>query len=483
MAVAVTTNMIGALAADPNLLSAWLQVRQNRGAPGLDGVTVAAFEAQLDPHLARIARNLLAGRYRPSPLRAVDIPKPDNHGTRTLGIPTVADRVVLQALAQVLSPVWEPHFSSCSFAYRPGRTALDAVWLAQQRLQSGQHWIVDLDIEKFFDHVDHVRLMQRLAQRISDAALLDLIADFLRCGLMRDGARFPTRVGIPQGSPLSPLLANIVLDELDQEYQRHGWSFVRYADDCILLAKSEAEARALLDFTREFLADRLHLRLNAAKTRIVQPAAVGFLGFTYRLGRYGKVRRRIMRESLTAFRQRILALTQRRRGQPLEAVCEQVGLFFRGWANYYRFAQDNALAAARAFACDALRACAWAHWDTPQEKFRQLQRLGVAEDPARAAAFALDFPGADDDPPLLRRVLPDTSFERYGLRIERFAPAENGDAPLTRSLPPLRAPAARPAAASIGDRERRIVFAFLARRLHIRSAPSQPDASPQPPPH
>lgn len=484
--------MIEEVAAKSNLQAAWLQVHRNRGAPGMDGVTVEAFERQLTHRLTLIAQNLLIARYRPSPLRAVEIPKPDNHGKRTLGIPTVQDRVVLQAIAQILTPLWEAHFSPFSFAYREGRTALDAVLLAQQRLQSGLQWIVDLDIEKFFDNVDHVRLMQRLARRIADATFLDLIADFLRAGLMRDGVRYPTRVGIAQGSPLSPLLANVVLDELDQEYMSRGWSFVRYADDCILLAKSEAEAAALLEFTREFLADRLHLRLHPAKTRIVQPADVGFLGFTYRLSRYGRVSRRITRDALAAFRCRISELTCRSQRRPLEQMFEETGAFFRGWAAYYSFTQDNALEAARSFACDALRAAAWEHWHSPQERFRQLCRLGVPEDPAREAAFALDFPGPEDDSPILRRSMPDSFFERYGLTIQRSRPPSLSEQPLTQALnkglkhhaatPACTSPTSNPPALDADEswsKSRRRVLRFLGWRLHIGPG-AEPTTNPPP---
>ncbi len=469
--------MIENIAAEANLHRAWLHVRQNRGAPGIDGITVQAFEGRLDQHLADIAKTLLSGRYRPSPLRAVDIPKPDTNGLRTLGIPTVQDRVVLQAIAQILTPLWEPHFSPFSFAYRDGRTALDAVLLAQQRLQSGQHWIVDLDIEHFFDSVDHVRLVLRLQQRVDDTALLDLIGDFLRAGLSRDGVIHPTRVGIPQGSPLSPLLANIVLDELDQEYARHGWSFVRYADDCILFARSEAEGLALLEFTREFLADRLRLRLNPVKTRVVRPAEVGFLGFTYRVSRYGRVRRRITRSALETFRREVQQLTRPRPDRLFEEIVADVAQYFRGWATYFRFTQDNTLRAAHACACAALRACAWFKWRTPSERLRQLQRLGVPEDTARAAAFALDFPDPADDPPILRRVLSNAFFERQGLILPATPDVDLGPQPLSEALcsrestrQPVSKPGEPPRAGDAGtsaQHQRRVLMAFLARRLRL----------------
>lgn len=481
---------IESLASLANPSPAWRQVRDNHGAPGVDGVSVEAFESRLDDHLHSIRQNLLSARYRPSPLRALDRPKPDGSGVRTLGIPTVQDRVVLQAIAQVLTPLWEPTFSPYSFAYRPGRGALDAVLLAQQRLQSGQHWIVDLDIEKFFDNVDHVRLVLRLGQRVQDAALLDLIGDFLRAGLNRDGVIHPTPIGIAQGSPLSPLLANIVLDELDQEYAHHGWSFVRYADDCILFAQSEAEAKSLLDFTRGFLADRLRLRLHPTKTRIVQPADTSFLGFTYRLGRYGQVSRRITLNALKAFRARVHELTQGRDRQPFEARIDAVATYFRGWAAYYRFTQDKTLQAAHHFACDALRAAAWRHWDTPQERLRQLVRLGIPRQDAVAAVVRLDFPGPEDDPYVLRLALPDGFFIARGLLIPPPPPAPSlaaADQPLSHALGPDRPTGAehalpsRPAlhsndARHLGERQRRILFAFLARRLRITPPPEPHDS-------
>lgn len=480
---------LATLATRDNLQRAWIQVRNNRGAPGSDGLTIPSFAAHLDQHLDTIRHNLLAGRYRPSPLRALDRPKPDGSGVRTLGIPTVQDRVVLQAIAQVLTPLWEPTFSPYSFAYRPGRSALDAVLLAQERLQSGHHWIVDLDIEKFFDRVEHLQLMLRLGQRMTDGRLLDLIADFLRAGLNRDGVVRPTTVGIAQGSPLSPLLANIVLDELDQQYQALGCSFVRYADDCILLARTEAEARALLDFTRGFLEDRLKLRLHPTKTRIVQPADTSFLGFTYRLSRYGQVSRRITSDAFQAFRRRIKALTQAREQQPFEATLEAVATFFRGWAGYYRLTQDRALRAAHHFACDALRAAAWRHWETPQERLRQLLRLGIPRQDAVAAVVRLDFPGPEDDPPLLRRALPDPFFIARGLVIPPpplSEPAQSDPQPLSRALdrsvgrsttppaPPGQTDAPVENPISEPQQHRRVLFAFLARRLRIAPLPWPP---------
>ena len=295
-------------------------------------------------------------------------------------------------------------------------TADDAVAAAQEHLRAGLHWVVDLDIEEFFDHVDHVRLMLRLGQRVNDAGLLDLIADFLRAGMRHeDGTVEPTSMGIAQGSPLSPLLANIVLDELDQEYTRFGWPFVRYADDCILLAGSEAEGRAMLDFTAGFLADRLRLRLHPRKTRLVQPADAAFLGFTYRLSRYGQVSRHITRQALQQFHERIRQLARPEPGQNFKEVITRVGAFVRGWSIYYGFCEDQTLDVVRSFARAQLRACAWELWRKPAERRRQLIRHGVPEPLADAAANALVLPDQVPDLPVLAQAFPNKWFEFYGL--------------------------------------------------------------------
>lgn len=464
-----------------NLRSAWSRVRHNHGAPGLDGLTVGGFEDRAQERLHDIAATLRRGRYKPQPLRAVDVPKDGGTGVRTLGIATIQDRIVLQALVQVLTPLWEPFFSPCSFAYRQGRIALDAVLMAQQRLQSGLHWIVDLDIKKFFDSVDQVRLMARLRERADDDRVLDLIADFLRAGLKRGDVVEPTHCGIAQGSPLSPLLANIVLDELDQEYMRLGWAFVRYADDSILLARSEPEARSELEFTRGFLADRLNLQLNETKTRIVRSDEAGFLGFTYRLSRYGKVSRKVAASALDDFRRRVVELALPAKNQPIESVFEAVGDYFRGWTLYFSLTQDDTLAIARHFACDQLRAAAWEHWRTPEERIRQLCRLGLPEAAATRAACSLHLPDEIAHLDFLRQAMPDALFDRFGLTISR-APqprlAADSDQPLSAALSQKAAPSARAAAASpppaAVDALRARIFRRIAVRLHIQPNPNWP---------
>ncbi len=413
-----------ALVDDANLMRAWERVRHNRGAPGVDGETIECFEASYCHRLPLLQADLLAGTFRPQPVRAFQINKPSG-GVRTLGIPTVTDRIVLEAIAQILTPVWEPAFSPFSFAYRPGQDAHAAVITAQRILQTGYRWVVDLDIEKFFDNVDHVRLMLQLGRRVVDVRILDLIADFLRAGQNWNGEVRPTSVGLAQGSPLSPLLANIVLDELDEEFARCGWPFVRYADDCILFARNESEGRDILNRAGIFLWSRLHLRLNQSKSRVSSPEHAHHLGFTYRISRYGDVRRRTGGAALEAFRARIDALTCLQSGKSWEQVCEAVAAYVRGWSLYYGDSQDDTLRAARSYARSRLRACAWELWRIPENREWELRRRGIPDTLAEQAAFALLMPDELASLPVLSRAFPNNYFERFGLGDSVFGPAHS----------------------------------------------------------
>lgn len=438
---------LASLADEALLVGAWENVRRNRGAPGIDGVTIVAFESRFALQIASIQAEIISGAYRPSPVLAIELPKPTG-GVRVLGIPTVRDRVVAEAVSRLIAPLWEPYFSASSFAYRPGRGAHDAVAAAQRILQSGSGWVVDLDVEKFFDNVDHVRLILRLAQRITDPALLDLIGDFLRCGRHRDGIFEATRLGIAQGSPLSPLLANIVLDELDQEFERRGWPFVRYSDDCLLFARTEEAGRNILRETAVFLADRLHLRLHPVKSRVVLPSEADHLGFTYRVGRYGDVRRRVTAEALRTFRARVDTLAMPRSGDTLHRVAERIARFYRGWSTYYGFCQDGTSRAVRAYARDRIREAAWRLWRTPERRRIELERAGVPPDEADRTAFRLRLPGDFPGQERLARSLPDAWFGPLGL------------GPMDRRPGGKPPPPARP--------DPRPLFRLIGRRLGIR---------------
>lgn len=399
-----------------NLTTAWEKVRRNGGAPGVDGVTNAAFESGFIKALPRLRQALLDGSYQPHPVRAVDIPKPSG-GLRTLGIPTVTDRVVQQALHQVLGPVWEGNFSPSSHAYRRGHDALDAVAQVQTQLTAGREWIVDLDIEKFFDRIHHEGLLARVRSRVSEAAVLALIRSFLEAGVLRSGYRLPTTEGTPQGSPLSPLLANIVLDALDQELDACGQPFSRYADDVVMLCRTEEEARAALDKARAFLSDRLHLALNESKTRVCTPPEVTFLGFSFQRDATGAWRRAISAASMEAFRAQVDAVTARDDHAPdAEMVLHELAAYVHGWENYYRHPETAAaVRRLRAHARTAARRLLWRLWGTPERRTQELVRRGISPEVAREFVLACPDAAMAAASPVLGGALPNAFFATYGL--------------------------------------------------------------------
>src|SRR6056297_1995647 len=271
--------VLEAVVSRENMQRAWQRVRSNRGAAGVDGLAIDQTAERLRDDWPRIREDLLEGRYAPQPVRRVDIPKPGG-GIRTLGIPTVTDRLIQQAIAQVLQPHFDPTFSASSFGYRPGRSAKDAVKRARDHIAAGYRWMVDMDLAKFFDRVNHDVLMARLARRIEDKRLLGLIRRYLQAGLMAEGLISPRRQGTPQGGPLSPLLSNILLDDLDKELERRGHAFVRYADDCSIFVRSERAGQRVLDSVGRFLEKRLRLQVNRAKSAVDRPWKRSFLGYT-----------------------------------------------------------------------------------------------------------------------------------------------------------------------------------------------------------
>jgi RNA-directed DNA polymerase len=303
-----------------NLNAAWRRVRANGGAPGVDGITIEQFPAHLAGHTEALREQLLDGSYRPSALRRVTIPKP-NGGERQLGIPTVQDRLVQQALLQVLQPILDPTFHAHSYGFRPNRSAHQAVAAAQEYIREGYDWVVDLDLEAFFDHVNHDRLMSRLGERIADKRVRWIIRGVLQAGVMEEGVCTPTREGTPQGGPLSPLLANLVLDELDQELDRRGLRFVRYADDCNVYVRSERAATRACDNLTTFIESGLKLKVNRAKSAVARPWQRKLLGFSFTAGK--KAKRRIAPKALQKVKDRIRELT-RKTHRSLPAVMDQL---------------------------------------------------------------------------------------------------------------------------------------------------------------
>jgi group II intron reverse transcriptase/maturase len=359
-----------------NMLLALKQVRANKGAPGIDKITVNQIGGYLNRHWTKIKAALLDGSYNPLPVRRKQIDKPDG-GVRLLGIPTVLDRIIQQAIAQVVEQIWDPTFSEFSYGFRPGRSAHDAVLQSKQYLLDGYTYVVDMDLSKFFDRVNHDRLMSRLASRIADKRVLKLIRRYLNAGTMIDGVVTYADEGTPQGGPLSPLLSNIVLDELDKELEARGHKFVRYADDFRIYCKSlKAAERVYASITR-FLTVRLRLKVNEKKSAVSRPWLRKFLGFTF-FHMYGQSKIRIHAKTIERFKQRIRELTDRNCGKSLYQVVKELNMYLRGWWNYFCLAEARyILKALKTWIIRRLRCLVWKQWKNPRTKVHNLGKLGI----------------------------------------------------------------------------------------------------------
>src|SRR6516162_2355621 len=318
-----------------NLKEALRQVRSNKGSAGVDGMTVDELGDYLKQHWPVIREQLLNGSYEPKPVRRVEIQKPDGGGVRKLGIPTVLDRLVQQAVMQVLQRRWNPTFSQHSYGFRPRRSAHQAVAQAQHYIAQGNGWVVDIDLEKFFDRVNHDKPMGQVAKRVEDKRLLKLIRAFLNAGVMENGLVSPSVEGTPQGGPLSPLLSNLVLDELDRELERRGHRFVRYADDCNIYVRSEKAGQRVMESVKRFITKRLKLKVNEQKSAVARPQVRKFLGFSFTDG--PAIRRTIAPKAIERFKDRIRELTGRGRSMSLEQTLSVLAPYLRGWRGYFGF--------------------------------------------------------------------------------------------------------------------------------------------------
>jgi RNA-directed DNA polymerase len=368
-----------------NLKAALRQVKANKGSPGVDGMTVVGLKDHLKQHWPTIREQLLNGTYEPQPVRRVEIPKPDGGGVRKLGIPRVLDRFIQQAVLQVLQRRWDRTFSEHSYGFRPGRSAHQAVAQAQQYIAEGHGWCADLDLEKFFDRVNHDKLMGQIAKRIEDKRLLKLIRAFLNAGVMENGLVSPSVEGTPQGGPLSPLLSNLVLDELDRELERRGHRFVRYADDCNIYVRSERAGQRVMESVTRFITQELKLKVNEAKSAVARPQERKFLGFSFTAG--PEVKRVIAPKALDRFKRRIREITRRAKSVSLKTTMEELAPYMRGWRSYFGFCETpEVLIGLTRWVRLRLRAALWRQWKTRRRRRAALLALGVRPWLARKTA-------------------------------------------------------------------------------------------------
>ncbi len=378
----LTSNLMEQICSPQNLKAAYQQVKKNKGAAGVDGMSTAELGIFLKVEIGNIKNLLKTGKYKPQPVLGIKIPKAGG-GERQLGIPTVVDRFIQQAIKQVLEPLFDPTFSESSYGFRPRRSAHLALQACGEFVKSGRGWVVDLDIEKFFDQVNHDLLMSKLSQRIGDKILLRLIRRYLQAGMIQDGESKQRMAGTPQGSPLSPLLSNILLDELDKELEKRGHAFSRYADDCNIYVQSERAGQRVMESITRFLKRRLHLNVNTNKSAVAPVNERTFLG--HRVRKDGALR--IAPESLQELKNKVKAVTKRSRGKSLESVIAELNQILRGWVNYFKLTQARTTFGfldawiRRKLRCYRLRQC-----KLPSTIIKMLKKNGVDEISARRTA-------------------------------------------------------------------------------------------------
>ena len=406
-----TGGMMERVVAPENLRAAYGRVMRNKGAPGADGMAVEGLAAHLRAEWPAVRGRLLAGTYRPASVRRHELPKPGG-GTRVLGIPTVLDRFIQQAVLQVLQPEWDPTFSDGSFGFRPGRSAHQAVARAQEHYRAGLWWVVDIDLEKFFDRVNHDKLMGIVAARVADWRMTRLIRRYLCAGMACGDIYTPRSEGTPQGGPLSPLLANLLLDGLDKELERRGLRFVRYADDCNVYVRSRrAGVRVMASLTR-FLADHLKLKVNETKSAVAKPHERSFLGFS--IGYGGAVR--LSEKTVARLKARVRELTRRARGCALQRVVDELGEYLRGWKAYFRFAEGRSrMKELMSWIMRRLRCYLWVQWGA--RGYRELRKRGVTRDLAWNTSKSGHGPWRLSMSPALSYALPTGYFVELGLPL------------------------------------------------------------------
>jgi RNA-directed DNA polymerase len=396
-----------------NCKQALARVKANKGSPGVDGMTVSDLPGYLKQHWPVIREQLLSGTYKPQPVKRVEIPKPDG-GVRKLGIPTVLDRFIQQAVMQVLQGKWDRTFSEHSYGFRPGRSAHQAVAQAQQYIAVGYRWVVDLDLEKFFDRVSHDKLMAKIAERVGDKRLLKLIRAFLTAGVMADGLVSPVDEGTPQGGPLSPLLSNIMLDEFDRELERRGLRFARYADDSNIYVRSRRAGERVMESITRFITKKLKLKVNQQKSAVARPWERKFLGFSFTSGK--EARRRIAPKAVLRFKERVRELTGRTRGVSIEAMVEELSRYMRGWIGYFgKCETSKVLEDLEEWVRHRLRSVIWKQWRRGTIRYRELCERGVNRQLAAKTAGSSHGPWRLSHTRALDVALPIAYFDSVGL--------------------------------------------------------------------
>ncbi|WP_219951923.1 group II intron reverse transcriptase/maturase [Dickeya zeae] len=408
-----TAWLMEAICEPVNLRQALKRVKANKGAPGVEGMSVSELPDYLKHHWPELKAQLLSGSYCPSPVRRVTIPKPGG-GERLLGIPTVVDRFVQQATMQVLQRQWDASFSDSSYGFRPGRSAHQAVKQAQGYIGSGHHWVVDLDLEKFFDRVNHDVLMSRVAKRVSDKRVLSLIRGFLNAGVMEAGLVSPVTEGMPQGGPLSPLLSNLLLDDFDKELEKRGLKFARYADDCNIYVKSERAGNRVMEGLTHWLSRKLKLKVNGKKSAVAHPATRKFLGYSFRVGR--KVWCVVSPESVKRFKTRVRELTGRNTGRSLEQLIQPLKRYLTGWKSYYGLNEwPSLMRALNMWIRRRLRSVLWKQWKTGGKRFNALRARGISKDLAAQTVGSCHKQWRISCSPALNMSLPNSLFRGLGL--------------------------------------------------------------------
>jgi len=410
-----TTQLMDAVVERENMIEALHRVERNKGAAGIDKMPISELRPYLQAHWPRIREELLSGSYRPSAIREVMIPKSGGNGMRKLGIPTVVDRLIQQALHQVLNPIFDPFFSDHSYGFRPGRSAHQAVLQAREYVSSGRRWVVDMDLEKFFDNMNHDILMSRVGRRVGDRRVLAVIRRYLQTGTMAGGVESPRREGTPQGGPLSPLLSNILLDDLDKELERRGHKFCRYADDCNIYVQSRRAGERVLTSITSYLKRQLKLKVNRDKSAVGRPWQRRFLGYSMTF--HKQPRLKVAPASVQRLKSKLRAEFHRGRGRNLgRFIAEDLKPLLKGWINYFRLAEVRGIfEELDGWIRRKLRNILWRQWKRPWTRARKLMRRGLDKVRARKSATNGHGPWWNSGASHMNQAIPKSYFDRCGL--------------------------------------------------------------------